>query len=1233
MLKVTLPDLIRVRRDPTSHQRTVIKRFVKELFCHKIQGFSKESGSAPPTPRDFSCLRLFKAEETPFCDLTHDDIGGYSRPSRSSDVSFAIDAEVSPSFGRLQQKLEPRATSAAPTGSHATGRFGTQVLFGPESSRYDNGIVGTQRKGPTCTSSENAKSSNQLMVGTATALKKELNVPLDKFKGSPEVTDIDDNETAVDIGAKDSAKEGSCDLRGVGRISRQYVNASSTHMSGLNSSIRQTQRANSLANSFSPSQTTESALISSDNLRPAPLSDDQRSSLEICSDAMGHSRRHLACQESLKTIHYSSAMKVQPEESPAVFNKRGPADTTDLQKLRLSSSAPKVPPQQAYPAATSTTVKQSLKDGTRPLNGLLEPGQILGSTTATNVRSATLKPSTISVRATPKVGPAKHPAILNNYVAANPYQDMVFLKTPASKAKPIFDSSLVLVAASLGSTCGVTRYPYKPDSKLRAKPTDNEHAIKHVDFSNLESQALIATIQDLQGVPSDEGCPETVGEKLQGMIRNCDENDLDAIARLAHSRPEFSSTRKRKAIRKFLTRMRTTTTATPSIVRVEKRIGESDVDLKISSWLRHRELGLETKGRRTQQELRYSVIDNIAPVRSWKGASGDIVAAAWSPDSRTYAVGATATANAEDLQYNRPNNFLYGNINHNTLCELPDHQVLRPRPNTIARGPNSTDAVYDACDPMVYKSVTAIQFSPQGGELYSASHDGTVKVWDVEQGKQVCTETLAHKGHVAALEASKRLSRTFATASHTVENPIRVYSHDGSDYAHNYISLESYRSRMKPQHEIYPECLRWGLTPVTEHLLLVGFTRWGDLPDYDPAREGDLCLWDVITGEKLKATPSAQNIYTAAFHPFLDAFSTGGAPGLRLTHQYTTRSVVRTWDRRNGSSQSMFEYECPALDMQDLVFHPRDPNILAVGCTDGSIYVWDARNPDHILHHFEHGEPIADWDHKYGNPPMSREQGDAGVNMTLWGVGKHRLYTGATDGVVKCWDISRAPEDAFIQDVAQLQAGISCGSFSPDYVSLLVGDSSGGVHILSSDLGGAGACQLSSKLGPQAIQYHPAVRDEPPPAAMVTGLGPGQLAGRELVETGQLVMDPEFGVGQGPTYAGPYAAYAREDGAPGTARLHQDIEKEQPVSRKGRVRENAAARNIRNTIAGRREELGRGTQNSNIVDLTSDMDDVAPASSGLQLDTGPCVVDEDDMEDDHWFPRMDEELFSLLEKR
>ena len=672
---------------------------------------------------------------------------------------------------------------------------------------------------------------------------------------------------------------------------------------------------------------------------------------------------------------------------------------------------------------------------------------------------------------------------------------------------------------------------------------------------------------------------------------------------------------------------------------------QPDPETKISSLLRQRELGLENDDRPTQQKLRHRLIDDLAPVRSWKGASGDVVSAAWSADSQSYAVGATATSNAEDLQYNRPNNLLFGNIRDNSLRELVDHRIPRPLPDTIASGPNSSEAVYDACDPMIYKTVVDVRFSPLGQTLYSASHDSTVKVWDTdnENGLPICTNSLMHDANVTALEVSQLFPNTFATSSHNVKDSIRVYTKQSDGYIH--ITFESERAHNKPQHNILPACLRWGLIPTNQHLLLAGFLRWGELPDHNPGREGDLCLWNVVTGDKLKVTPSAHSIYTAAFHPFLDAFSTGGAAGIRLTHRHTTRSVVRTWDRR---IQSMaYECECPALDMQDLVFHPRESNILAVGCTDGSTYVWDVRKSNYILHRLEHGDPIADWDQKYAQPPMSREQGDGGVNMTLWGAGRHNLYTGATDGMVKCWNINRAPEDAFIRNVAQLPAGVSCGSFSPDFVTLLVGDSTGGVYLLSSESGGGYQCDDYSDaadVGPQKIDFIPAPRDDlTPPTEQ---LGEGQRTAREMIQCGQLLIDPEFGVGQGPAYAGPYAKYARKEGS---ARLMREYEKTQPVSRKGRVRNNAAARNIKGMLARRREELGIAEPSSNVIDLTSDIEDGPIAAKvdfiDLTSDTETELTEKDNrddgdvsnveflddgpLEDDHWFPYMDQEI--LLE--
>lgn len=691
-----------------------------------------------------------------------------------------------------------------------------------------------------------------------------------------------------------------------------------------------------------------------------------------------------------------------------------------------------------------------------------------------------------------------------------------------------------------------------------------------------------------------------------------------------------------------------------------------------------------------QRQLRTAVIEDITLQRSWKGASGDIVSAAWHPDSQTYVVGATATSNAEDLQYNRPNNLLYGNTNHNTLHELPDHRIDRPRPDTIANGPNASEAVFEACDPKVYKTVSAIHYSPVGTRLYTASHDRTVKIWDIplSEGLPSCIKTLKHDARLNQLDVSSRIPNTFATGSQATSNSIHIYTQATLQSPYAYINLGSSRAEAKPRLEIFPECLRWGNTPMTEDLLLVGFARWGDLPDNDPGRDGELCVWDINTAQRIKKTPSSQSVTTATFHPFLNAFATGGAAGNRLTHRYTTRTVVRMWDMR--SSGCVMELECPALDMQDLIFHPRNKDIVAVGCTDGAAYLWDARKPEYILHKLQHGQPIADWDQKYGGNPLSREQGDAGVTLTSWG-GNH-LYTGATDGMVKRWDVNLAPEDALINDIAQLSAGISCGSFSPDSTSLLVGDSTGGVHLL---LSGPGyLTEEERKFGKGPIQYTPAPRNQPPPSDNEPGQG--QLASLELLNSGQLTMHPVFGVGQGPAYEGPYAAYAHEVGPPSNTRLLRAVEMEQPVSRKdGHVRDNAAARNIRATFARRRYELSQARQRAEqesaektvsqsadngvkpskkrkrcnspdnsattrprkkirpvlLVDLTSDVEESGEAvvsktpakremvndGQGVTENVGDfhdvtrnADVLEEDFEDDHWFPYMDLDVFARL---
>ncbi|KAE8367437.1 WD40-repeat-containing domain protein [Aspergillus caelatus] len=511
----------------------------------------------------------------------------------------------------------------------------------------------------------------------------------------------------------------------------------------------------------------------------------------------------------------------------------------------------------------------------------------------------------------------------------------------------------------------------------------------------------------------------------------------------------------------------------------------------LNKLLQDRELGCAVS-----RQISSRVLSNLGLSRTWKGASNDVIVLAWSPDGTKFAAGATAQCDEHNMEYNRGNNLILGDLITDSLEELPDH--WSPRPPGFSRGTMN--------DHRLFMSVTACEWFDD--TLYTASYDKTVKLWRFPNHRASCYKTLDHDSKVQVMARSNLAKNVLATGTQSVG----FWQLDESTY--NVLDLP--RQRSKREIDLIPTSLAWGTIPITREILIAGMSEKGD----GVTHNGLLAAWHIAEASStpIQLSPNSQNIFDVKWHPCLPLFATASSAkggGTTLLSSKSTRSVVRLYSPLISKMRTM-ELECPALDINDVTFCPGNSNYVTASCTDGITYVWDTRNPDTILHKLHHGEPLNQIDET-----LPREQADVGVRLALWGNSVTQFYTGASDGILKTWNVLRSPDDALVQDVASFGEEIMSGAFSPDRSNLLIGDAAGGLHLLS-----------PNTFADETLPFKFKRASEDPFFENDPDSGSGIMAARKAILDGHLSRHPIYGVGQGPRYNGPYAAWARPDNTP-----------------------------------------------------------------------------------------------------
>ncbi len=459
--------------------------------------------------------------------------------------------------------------------------------------------------------------------------------------------------------------------------------------------------------------------------------------------------------------------------------------------------------------------------------------------------------------------------------------------------------------------------------------------IIHIDFTKREMEIIEDVIYHISGEVDAWGTAEQVKDRLMQLLDGLSYDQWARALRHVRRSEQLRNRDSGSLLRFFKDATAGCLPSRPMLLQLAAPVKHTPpgflAEQSVSSLLRHRQMGSgrvrsgHTSTKAMNEKIIAQTCENLVPWRSYTGASNDVMVVAWSPDGNKHAAGASAESSSYNMQYNRRNNLLLGDLELNVLIELPDHRIERPLPSSFADGPNSLQATYDACDPMLYITLTGVAFSATGNRLYTSSYDHTVKVWDVANSSQAkCVATLQHEDQVELLATSDQFHNVLTTGTRVLEDSIRIYNvavENDDVPLSTFITLSSPKAMKDAVKELYPSVLRWGNSPQVHGYLLAGFSprpKDEELETDDPAPDGDLCLWDIGAQKPIEVTPHSQNVFDCVWHPTLPIFATGSTCGGGIVDR-STRSVVRVYEPIHQRGKTI-EYECPALDMNDVTF-------------------------------------------------------------------------------------------------------------------------------------------------------------------------------------------------------------------------------------------------------------------------------------------------------------------------